>query len=163
MQGFEGLTVSTDGKSLYALMQSALNQEGGLINRNRISGSTPSYEAEYVVPLPFYSDGSKVAAQSEIHYISDTQFPILARDSNAGRGQASTQSVYRQADVCDISNATDIKNVANDAFNGSIASTKGVLDSSIQPAQCCSWLNYNVNSQLDRLTFTTVVPRTRSC
>lgn len=140
-------------------MQSALIQDGGSKNKNRrytrlveydISSSTPVYKAEYVVPLPLYSDGSRVAAQSEIHYISDTQFMILARDSNAGHGQASSTSVYRHVDIFDISNATDVKSALYDATNGSIASTTGVLKAGIAPAQYCSFLDFNVNSQLNR-------------
>jgi len=158
-QGFEGLTVSPDGKTLYVLTQSALIQEGGLKSKNRryarfvqydISGSNKTYKAEYIVPLPLYPDGSKVAAQSEIHYVSDTQFLVLARDSNAGHGQDDTESVYRHVDVFDISNATDVKGVSNDAFNGSIASSKGKLHDGIQPAEYCSFLDFNVNSQLER-------------
>jgi hypothetical protein len=78
------------------------------------------------VPLPLFTDttnATKVAAQSEIHYISDTQFLILARDSGAGHGQSTSTSLYRHADVFDISNATNVKGATHDAFNTSIAST----------------------------------------
>ena len=77
-QGFEGLTVSTDGKTLYALMQSALDQEGGPNDPYRkntrlivydISQHTPVAIHEYVVTLPIYTNSKgkvKVAAQSEM-------------------------------------------------------------------------------------------------
>lgn len=161
-QGLEGLTASPDGKTLYALMQSALTQEGGLKKKNRryarllqydISSPTPRYEAEYVVPLPLYADADgeqTVAAQSEIHFVSPTQFMVLARDSDAGRGQDDADSAYRHIDIFDLSNATDISSVSNDATNGSIASAKGVLDAGIQPASYCSFLDLNVNAQLNR-------------
>ena len=65
-QGLEGLTVSSDGKTLYALLQSALDQEGGPNNPYRrqarlleydISNTTsPVYKAEYVVTLPLWTD-----------------------------------------------------------------------------------------------------------
>ena len=161
-QGFEGLTISPDRKKLYVLIQSALNQEGGLKNKQRrnarfvvydLTKETPEYNAEYVVPLPTYDNGTKVAAQSEIHFISDKQFLVLARDSNSGRGQSSSLSVYRHADVFDISNATDLKSsrpsVLSDAYDGSIA-PNGVLPPSIVPAKYCPWLDFNVNSQLNR-------------
>ncbi|KAJ9244380.1 hypothetical protein DTO169E5_1598 [Paecilomyces variotii] len=157
-QGFEGLTLSPDGKKLFALVQSALNQDGGEKKKTRryarlavydLTGSKPLYSAEYVVPLPFYNNGIKVAAQSEIHYISDTQFLILARDSNSGHGQSSSESVYRHVDVFDISNATNIKSAVNDGFNSTIAPA-GTLTRGIIPAQYCSWLDFNVNSQLNR-------------
>ena len=167
-QGFEGLTASPDGTKLYALVQSALNQEGGLHKSDRryarlveydlspssYSASTaPVYTAEYVVPLPLYnssSGDSLVAAQSEIHFISSTQFLILARDSNAGRGQSSSLSLYRHADIFDISTATNVKGAGNDAVNGSIASGKGKLHGGMTPATYCSFLDYNVNAQLNR-------------
>ena len=158
-QGFEGLTLSTDGKKLYALMQSALDQEGGpkdpsrkqarLIEYN-ISGPMPEYVSEYVVTLPLYSNETKVAAQSEIRYISDTQFLVLARDSNAGHGQKSSLSLYRHADVFDISNATDIMSAKYDAANESIASAKGKLVNGVMAAEYCSFLDYNVNAELGR-------------
>ncbi|KEQ58327.1 3-phytase [Aureobasidium melanogenum CBS 110374] len=161
-QGLEGLTASPDGKHLYALMQSALNQEGGLKKKNRryarllqysipaSPSSPPVYSAEYVVPLPLYNDNDKVAAQSEIHFLTPTQFFILARDSNAGHGQASSTSIYRHLDIFDISNATNIASATYDAFNASIASSKGVLNTNIQPATYCTFLDFNVNAQLNR-------------
>jgi hypothetical protein len=162
-QGFEGLTVSDNGKTLYVLIQSALTQEGGPGNPGRkqarlvvydISGRNPKHTNEYVVTLPLYTDPTsksvKVAAQSEIHFISPTQFLILARDSGAGGAQASTTSVYRHVDVFSIAKATDIKSNVHDAANGSIASSTGVLDNGIKAAEYCSFLDFNVNSELGK-------------
>jgi hypothetical protein len=157
-QGFEGLTASPDGKTLYILTQSALNQDGGLKKKQRrnarlavydLASKPGRYTAEYVVPLPFYNDGDNVAAQSDIHYISETQFLVLTRDSNAGHGQADSESVYRHADVFDLSSASNLRSAANDAFNGSIAD-KGVLHADIVPAVYWPWLDFNVNAQLNR-------------
>jgi hypothetical protein len=162
-QGFEGLTVSHDGRYLYALLQSALNQDGGLAGKSSNQNARlvkyditipflPQYVAEYVVTLPKFNSGKslKTAAQSEIHFISDTQFFVLARDSSAGHGQASSTSLYRHIDVFDISGATNIKSKTNDAANASIASAAGVLNPGIVAAQYCSFLDFNVNSQLNR-------------
>lgn len=118
-----------------------------------ITTNPPTYEAEYVVPLPHTIPGNastKVAAQSEMHYISDTQFLLLARDKGAGRGQSSTQSIYRDIDVFDISQATDVKGNASDCYTCQIASKAGVLHKDVKPAQYCRWLDFNVNSQLRR-------------
>ncbi|KAI1610226.1 3-phytase [Exophiala viscosa] len=160
-QGFEGLTASPDGKTLYVLLQSALDQDGGLKSANRrntrfleydISNpSNPIAKAEYAVQLPFYSNNTKVAAQSEVHYISPMQFLVLARDSNAGHGQSSSTSLYRHIDVFDISNATNTLGTTYDCFNCSIAgNSTGVLKTAVIPATYCSWLDFNVNSQLNR-------------
>lgn len=117
-----------------------------------IAGSTPVLEAEYIVPLPNYPSAKKTkyAASSDFHYVSDTQFLILSRDSNAGRGQANSTSVYRHVDVIDISKATNIM-TAYDSFNSTVA-PGGVFSNSsgIVPVAYCSWLDYNVNSQLER-------------
>lgn len=151
------MTASPDGKYLYTMLQSALIQDGGSkssTRRNtrllkyRVKTKSVELEAEYAVQLPVLSTG-KVAGQSEMHYISDTQFLVLARDSGAGHGQDSSESIYRNADVIDISDATNIKG-KYDAFNGQIASKKGVLESDVVPATYCPWLSYNVNSQLNR-------------
>lgn len=157
-QGLEGLTASPDGKYLYSLLQSATIQEGGSKSKNRryarllkyaLKGKTATYAAEYVVPLPVLPT-EKVAGQSEIHFISDTQFLVLARDSGAGHGQEKAESIYRNADVFDISLATNIKSGENDAASGAIATSKGVLNAGITPATYCPWLSYNNNDQLAR-------------
>jgi len=164
-QGLEGLTISPDGKTLYALTQSALSQDGGTGNPKRKQtrlleyklnggGGKATYTAEYVVTLPLFTapDGSlKVAAQSEILALPNdaTQFLILARDSGAGHGQATTQSLFRHADVFDISQATNIKSALyDDAPNAAIADRNGTLKPGIVPARYCPFLDFNVNSKL---------------
>lgn len=148
------------------LLQSALQQDGGAGGSSSrrytrlliydISGMTPEYTAEYVVPLPTFQgtdDGEQiqlVAAQSELQYVTDTQFLILSRDGGRGRGQDETESLYRQVDVFDISAATNVKGADADSTGGSIASEEGVLKAGIVPATYCSFLNINDNKQLGR-------------
>ena len=57
--------------------------------------------------------------------------------------------MYRNADVIDISAATNVLGSA-DAFDGQIASKDGVLKSDITPATYCPWLSFNNNAQLNR-------------
>ena len=161
-QGLEGLTASADGMYLFALLQSAATQEGGdeddgrryvrMLKYDVEDPAKPVYVAEYVVPLPLYKDGEKVAGQSEIKSISDTQFLILARDSGKGRGQGAddTKSRYRHADVFDISKATDIKGDRYDCATCSIASERGKLKDGIVAATYCPFLDFNVNSELGK-------------
>ncbi|EFY85685.1 outer membrane autotransporter [Metarhizium acridum CQMa 102] len=166
-QGFEGMTASPDGKTLWVLLQSAARQEGGSSSTTRRyarllrysiescegNGQAVVYQGEYVVPLPTFRDASgktAVAAQSEMHYVSDTQFFFLPRDSGNGHGLASSESIYRHVDILDISNATNVKGPAHDAFNASIASAAGVLNSDIAPATVCPFVDFNVNAQLNR-------------
>ncbi|RDW82050.1 hypothetical protein BP6252_03162 [Coleophoma cylindrospora] len=165
--GFEGLTVSGDGKTMYTLLQAATNQEGGLKSKTEtytrllkydITDPTkPRYAREYVVPLPHWVDPTakasknpKTASQSDIFHIQNDQFFILARDSGAGHGQPSSTSIYRHIDVFDLAGATDIKGPVYDCANCSMASLDGVLNAGIVPATYCSFLDFNVNSQLQR-------------
>ncbi|KAL6702783.1 hypothetical protein ACN47E_000967 [Coniothyrium glycines] len=159
-QGLEALTASPDGKYLYTMLQSATLQDGGSSSSKRrntrfltyrlgTNNAPPVLEAEYAVQLPVLPSG-RVASQSEMHYISATQFLVLARDSGAGHGQSKSESLYRNADVIDISKATNVAGSAADAVGGAIASKDGVLRSDIVPAQYCPWLSFNVNAQLNR-------------
>jgi hypothetical protein len=164
-QGLEGLTASPDGKILYALVQSALRQDGGDGSSSArfytrflaydATRSPPRLKAEYVVKLPL--DGTnRTAAQSEVHFISDTQFLVLARDSGNGfgNGASNTRSTYRSADVFDISEATDIAGRYDDAAGSVVVSgftgTTATLKPGIVAAEYCRFVDFNVNSQLGR-------------
>ncbi|KAF2721799.1 3-phytase [Polychaeton citri CBS 116435] len=160
--GFEGLTTNPEGTRLYVLLQAGLNQEGGKHNpQDRlarfliydIQGVKPKYVAEYAVTLPPIDpsdDDSDVAHQSEIHYISPTQFLVLSRDGDAGRGLDETKSQYRHVDVFDISAATNFKGEDADCFTCRIGDKDGDLNTTITAATYCSWLDFNKNSQLRR-------------
>lgn len=109
------------------------------------------------MPLPLYNDytakaskNPKVAAQSEVHALPNGQFLVLARDSDFGHGQDESLSVYRHIDVFDVANATDIKGSKYDCEDCAVASAKGVLDEAISPAAYCSFLDFNVNSELGK-------------
>lgn len=119
---------------------------------------TPVYISEYIVPLPSYIDPTakasknpKIASQSEIHALGNGQFFVLSRDSGAGHGQDDSLSVYRQIDVFDISGATNIKGDEYDCETCAVADEdKGTLVAGIDVATYCSFLDFNVNSQLGR-------------
>ncbi|KAH0538365.1 hypothetical protein GP486_008781, partial [Trichoglossum hirsutum] len=102
----------------------------------------------------------KTAAQSEILYLGNNQFLMLARDSGFGHGQkpSNTKSNYRHVDLIDISSATNLKSNANDAPTGAIASPAGVINAGITPVTFCSFLDFNVNSQLGRFTDASGIP-----
>ncbi|KAK4194065.1 esterase-like activity of phytase-domain-containing protein [Triangularia verruculosa] len=168
-QGFEGLTASPDGKELWVMLQSAGRLEGGqnaetrrhtrLLRYDISKGKGKAqkkvkYSGEWVVPLPTFTDGqgrTRVAAQSEIHYVSEKQLLVLPRDSGVGACTDSPTSVYRHVDVVDIGRATDVKGKKYDAFNASIASAEdGVLKPEITPATVCPWIDFNINAQLNK-------------
>jgi hypothetical protein len=171
-QGFKGLTVTRDGNSLFAMLQAATNQEGGmshetesytrLLKYDITNKHAPRYAREFVVPLPLYTDpvtGNKiVATQTEVLNIKDGQFFVLARDSGAGAAKSRATSVYRHVDIFDLEDATDIKNANYDCKTCSIASASGKLKNSITPAKYCSFLDFNINNQLNRFGFTNGPP-----
>ena len=176
--GFEGLTTSPSGDSLYVLLQSAPVQDGGpnkatnrytrflkydVDNLNNIK-----LKEEYIVPLPQSGKGSTFA-QSELLWLNDHQFLVLARDGN-GAGDSNTESKYkcvsrsslfdrrplltsgpalRSADLIDISCAT---NIAGSKFDSPDhpAAPGGVLDSSITPTEYQTFVQYINSTQLAR-------------
>lgn len=75
---------------------------------------------------------------------------MLARDGGFGHGQDVSLSNYRHIDIFDVNSATDIKGSTYDCTNCSVASEAGVLKSGITPAAYCSFIDMNLNSQLNR-------------
>jgi hypothetical protein len=157
-QGFEGLSLSPDGRTLFVTLQSAARQDGaatGAAFRDHTRLFTYDVSnldnirltGEYVVKLPRFVQGSStlVAAQSEIHAISDTQLLILPRDSN-GLGVGTQTSLLRRVDVIDIAAAT---NILGQAYESQIA-PGGVLNPAITAAAYNPWLNINDNAELAR-------------
>lgn len=158
-QGFEGLSLSPDGKTLFVALQSAARQDGGTGGTSATRDNTRLFTydvsnldnvaltGEYVVQLPKFQQGPStlVAAQSEVFALSDTQLLILPRDSN-GQDVGTQQSMLRRVDVIDISGAT---NILGQAYEGTIAPA-GVLNPAITPALYTPWLNVNDNTELAR-------------
>src|SRR6266536_169846 len=81
------------GRLLWAMLQSALNQEGGpshsteryarLLKIDITDSKPPGYAKEYVVPLHVYTGvpggPKKVAAQTEILHAQNGQFLVLTK------------------------------------------------------------------------------------
>lgn len=161
--GFEGFTSSPDGTTLFALLQSAMIQDGGSdkttnrytrllqysVSANLVSGmvTAPQLVGEYIVPLPQSKKG-KTYAQSEIHYLSPTTFLILARDGN-GHGDDDTESSYKQIDLFSIASATNIAGTAFDSLSTPVA-PGGVLNSAVTPATYVGFVDMLDDDQLDR-------------
>ncbi len=158
-QGLEGLSVSPDGRTLFALLQSAARQDGGtggngprrhtrLLAYDLTVPGNPTLKGEYVVALPTFPVGTatRVPAQSEMLAINNTQFLVLARDGN-GRGIANPTSLYRSILVYDISGATNIAGTAYDTPTTPIA-PGGVLAAGIVPATSAVLVDMNNAAQL---------------
>jgi hypothetical protein len=166
-QGFEGLAMSPDRKTLFILLQSALIQDLDpsnikLTRHNTrlltydLRGHEPKLVGEYVVQLPLYQDQTTTkptmltAAQSEMLALNDHQFLVLARDSSVGETYPATPgSKYRSIDLVDISGATNIAGTAYDK-PGTPVAPLGVLNPSIKPVTYQKFLDINDNTQLNR-------------
>ncbi|KAK7203944.1 3-phytase [Myxozyma melibiosi] len=165
--GFEGASISPDGKYLFALLQAATVQDGGtkkyqssysrLVKYDISTPGASEFVGEYIVKLPTYHNPDKsdkknpeTAAQSELYALSESQFFVLARDSGRGHGQSESESLYRHIDVFDISNATDIHSVDEYNVVGGAVAPDGVLVDDITTATLCPFLDVNVNSQLNK-------------
>ena len=158
-QGMEGLSLSPDGKTLFALLQSATQQDGGTGGSSAtrfttrllaydLTGETPTLKAEYIVLLPTFELGGNtlVAAQSELLAVSNTQFLVITRDAGNGRGLEPT-SVYRFVNIYDIAGATNIAGTAYDDPGTPIA-PGGVLADGIVPAARREFVDLNDAAQL---------------
>ncbi|KAL9937735.1 hypothetical protein V8E36_003280 [Tilletia maclaganii] len=148
-QGFDGLTIDRNTRTLWAILQSATQQDGASLgktkNRNtRLLGydvsdaSKPKLVSEYVVQLPQSSKGN-TRATSEIHIVDSTTFLILSRDGN-GFGDTSSDSTFKQADLFSIKGATNIANTKYDLAANPVA-PGGQLVSDVTPATITSFVN----------------------
>ena len=157
-QGFEGLSLSPDGRTLFVALQSATRQDGAstsAANRDHTrlftydisSPENITLKGEYVLKLPKFVQGANtlVAAQSEILALSDQQLLILPRDSN-GLNVGTQTSLLRRVDVIDISAAT---NILGQPYEGNVA-PGGVLNAAITAAQYTPFLDINDAAQLAR-------------
>jgi hypothetical protein len=177
-QGFEGLAMSPDRKTLFVFLQSALIQDLDTSktrttrrNTRLLAYDLRHHEAklvgEYVVQLPLFQDPATTtpalltAAQSEIFALNDHQFLVLARDGSAGFNASNPTSSYRSVDLLDISKATNIAGTKYDKPDTPIAPL-GVLDSSITPATCQKFLDINDNTELNKFGLRNGLPNDRN-
>ncbi|MEO6246764.1 MAG: esterase-like activity of phytase family protein, partial [Opitutaceae bacterium] len=159
-QGFEGLTVSGDGRTLYALMQSATRQDGGaggnslrrytrLLAYDISNPTSATLRGEWILPLPIFTQAGvqQVASVGDIAFVSGRHLLVLARDGN-GRGSSVTSaSLYRAVLIYDLAGATNIAGTAFDTAATPVA-PNGVLASSVTPATSTVLLDLNDLSQL---------------
>jgi hypothetical protein len=109
-RGFEGLAISPDGTTLWAILQSPLLQDGGVDDKNeRIGLNIRILEIkikdgamrELVYPLEKPRNGV-----NEIVALSDRELLVLERDGKAG-----TDAKFRGLFLIDIADATDVSKI----------------------------------------------------
>jgi hypothetical protein len=121
-RGFEGLAISPDGQYTYAMLQSAMLDEGGssgTLNRIvKFDNSTGDAVAQYAYQMKRSSQGQGISA---LVALNDHEFLVLERN-NLGLGAGAAISSGGGANVADkevykidISGATDVSGIDLDA------------------------------------------------
>lgn len=142
-QGFEGVTISTDESRLYVVLQSAVRQDYDssfddgrftrMLEYDISDMLATKLVAQYVIELP-QRDPDSIFKTSEIHYVSDNVFLLIARDGRGnGNGDSpsssasisSRTSVFKNIGLISTASATNI-NGMYDNF-GDAVSPGGVL------------------------------------
>ena len=172
-QGFEGLTLTPDGKTLVAILQSATRQDGGNSAATRqhtrilfydiTDLRRPKLVREHVVVLPGYTDAEgkrKIAAQSELLALDADHFLLLCRDTQNGYGLTSATSIYRRIELLNTSRAT---NIAGSKYDGNTPlAPNGILEPDIVPGTLTSFIDINDNAQLAKFGLHNGPPNDRS-
>ena len=159
-QGFEGLALTPGGKFLVAALQSATRQDGATSKTRRytrmlyydvLAPDRPMLVREYVVPLPVYEEErgrTRVAGQSELYALDEARFLLLCRDTRNGYGTPGSTSQYRNIEILDTSQAT---NIANTKYDADVpVAPDGKLESGVVPATLTPFIDINDNAQLNR-------------
>ncbi len=179
-QGMEGVTVTPDGKQLFAVLQSATRQDSNDADQQSRNNTrvmvydisqtrTPANPiGHYVLQLPVLDrDGTgpnpdRTAAQSEVLALNSEQFLLLTRDGNGLGAEDNRPLVFKSVYLVDITGAT---NLAGTSFETTTASVVtgfttaggGTLNSTITPVKTAELVNLINPTQLQKFGFTTAV------
>jgi len=129
-RGFEGVALSPDGKTVYAILQSGLMQDGGkeagatrLLAFDALTGSPKS---EYAIRLTDPASlGKKVGklkskniSLTEISFLSDGRLIAIERDNHGQDGSDKPKTaVLKQIITLDFSHATDLLKLTDKPYS----------------------------------------------
>jgi len=166
-QGMEAVSVTPDGKTLYAVLQSATVQDSTNANQatrlnTRVmkydisSNPVPTTPADhYVLQLPtFDRDGTggatdRTAAQSEILALNGNQFLLLTRDGNGVDNGDTRPIVFKSIYLVDTTGATDIAGTTYETTTTAVAPS-GVLVPAVTPVVSAQFVNMLNTDQLTK-------------
>ncbi|MGC4071879.1 MAG: esterase-like activity of phytase family protein [Nibricoccus sp.] len=161
-QGFEGLSLTPDAKTLFVLLQSATHQDGGTggsaprrhtrLLKYDISADTtqPRLTGDYVVALPEVQQPGKrarTAPQSAIVAISPTRLLMLSRGSG-GAGGETPASNFRQITFVDFTAATNLLGTPYEQTTA--VAPGGTLAAAVTPAQTAPFIDINDDAELKK-------------
>ena len=108
-RGFEGLAISPDGRTLYAMLQSAMLDEGGgngMVNRIvAFDTRTARSLAQYAYRMDGSSQGRGISA---LVAINDHEFLVLERNNRGLGVDANLASPNKKVFRIDLTGATDV-------------------------------------------------------
>ena len=120
-RGFEGVALSPDGKTLYAVLQSGLMQDGGkeagvtrLLAFDSMTGSPKSeYAIRLTDPVSLEKKSNKLKSKNisltELTFLPDGRLIAIERDNHGQDGSAEPKlAVLKQVITLDFSRATDL-------------------------------------------------------
>ena len=155
--GFEGLAISPDLKTLYGLLQNGVTQDAdssGDAAYTRlfawdISGfGTPKLIHAWVLELPQTNGKGKTLASSEFHCLSEEVFVALSRDAKAN-GDDTSESKHKDFLLYTTNGATDI--VDTNYTTGTVpVAPNQVLVSGVTPMMPTEFVDIIDETQLER-------------
>lgn len=149
--GFEGLSLSSDERELYALMQSPLAQDRSGPPKSRrytrlivhaVAGK-PAIKAHYVVALPLFGEG-EVAEANDILPLGRGRVLILARESYGFGAKPENRAraiAFKQIMLGDLKPASDLSGSKFERKAKPIVGKKGELADAITPVTLSPFLD----------------------
>jgi len=129
-RGFEGVALSPDGKTLYAILQSALTQDGGkdagatrLLVFDAFSGTPKSeYAVRFTGPASLPEGGKKLKTKnlvfSDLLCLPDGRLLALERDNRGQDGSTKPKvAIFKSVCVLDLTNATDLLSLPDKPYS----------------------------------------------
>jgi hypothetical protein len=167
--GFEGLSLSPDGKTLFALLQAPLMQDRKGKPASRRYTRLLAYDvsgrrlperpnAHYVVELPLFGEAD-VAEVNELVALGGGKFLVLARESFGFGAKARHKKraiAFKQVMVASLDGATNIAGTKYERKARSIVDGGG-LDKGLSPVRLRPFLNIADDVELNRVGLTTRV------
>lgn len=115
-RGFEGLAVSPDGRYVYAMLQSAMLDEGGSngsVNRIvKFDSATGQAVAQYAYQMKRSGQGQGI---SSLVAINDHEFYVLERNNRGIGVEAAFATPDKEVYRIDLASATDVSNIDLDS------------------------------------------------
>jgi len=129
-RGFEGIALSPDGKTVYAILQSALTQDGGreagatrLLALDALTGSPKGeYAVKFTDPSSLGKRAAKLKAKnlvfSDLLCLPDGRILALERDNRGQDGSADPKkAIFKSVCVFDLAGATDLLSLPDKPYS----------------------------------------------